>query len=86
VDTVRSTRVWSWVALSVGLIYFFLPLIGTIEFSLRKRRGEYSLDAYRWVFEDPRFRETFTYCVVMALCTVVVGVLSGVPTASWVRL
>jgi putative spermidine/putrescine transport system permease protein len=86
VDAVRSTRIWSWIALSVGLIYFFLPLIGTIEFSLRKRRGEYSFDAYRWVFEDPRFRETFTYSIVMALCTIVFGVLIVVPTAYWVRL
>lgn len=81
-----KTRVWSWVALGVGFFYFALPLIGTVEFSLRKRRGEYSLDAYRWVFEDPRFRETFTYSVVLALFTIVVGVLIVVPTAYWVRL
>ncbi|XDB00037.1 ABC transporter permease [Sulfitobacter sp. LCG007] len=81
-----KTRIWSWIALAIGFLYFALPLIGTIEFSLRKRRGEYSLDAYRWVFEDPRFRETFTYSVVMAICTILVGVLIVVPTAYWVRL
>ncbi len=79
-------KVWSWGALAIGFIYFALPLIGTIEFSLRKRRGEYSFDAYRSVFEDPRFRETFSYSVVMALCTIVVGILIVVPTAYWVRL
>jgi len=82
----KTPRIWSWIALTLGLLYFFLPLIGTIEFSLRKRRGEYSLDAYRWVFEDPKFRETFSYSVVMALFTIVVGVLIVVPTAYWVRL
>ncbi len=30
-----------------------MPLIGTFEFSLRMRRGEYSFDAYRSVFADP---------------------------------
>jgi putative spermidine/putrescine transport system permease protein len=80
------TRVWSWLALAVGMIYFALPLIGTVEFSLRKRRGEYSLDAYREVLADPRFQETFSYSVMMALVTIAFGVLLVVPTAYWVRL
>jgi putative spermidine/putrescine transport system permease protein len=80
------TRVWSWLALGLGVIYFALPLIGTLEFSLRKRRGEYSLDAYREVLADPRFQETFGYSVMMALVTIVFGVLLVVPTAYWVRL
>ena len=79
-------RVWSWAALVVGGLYFLLPLIGTIEFSLRMRRGEYSLDAYRSVLSDPNFRATFSYSVVMALLTIVLGVLIVVPTAYWVRL
>ncbi|MFD1912114.1 ABC transporter permease [Halodurantibacterium flavum] len=82
----NAQRIAAWIALAFGLIYFFLPLIGTIEFSLRMRRGEYSLDAYRVVLGDPRFQQTFTYSVVMALCTIVVGVLLVVPTAYWVRL
>jgi putative spermidine/putrescine transport system permease protein len=79
-------RLWSWVALGFGVIYFLLPLIGTLEFSLRKRRDAYSFDAYRAVLEDPRFRETFSYSVVMALFTIVAGILIVVPTAYWVRL
>lgn len=79
-------RVWSWAAIAFGTIYFLLPLIGTLEFSLRMRRGEYSLDAYRSVLADPNFRATFGYSVVMALLTIVLGVLIVVPTAYWVRL
>ncbi len=79
-------RVWSWAALIVGSLYFLLPLIGTVEFSLRMRRGEYSLDAYRSVLADPNFRATFSYSVVMALLTIALGVLIVVPTAYWVRL
>ena len=81
-----KVKIWSWAVFLIGLLYFALPLIGTLEFSLRKRRGEYSLDAYRWVFEDPNFRATFGYSVIMALLTIVVGVLIVVPTAYWVRL
>ncbi|AMY69304.1 ABC transporter permease [Frigidibacter mobilis] len=79
-------RLWAWVALGVGLLYFFLPLLGMTEFSLKMRRGEYSFDAYAKVLADPRFQETFSYSVMMALFTIVFGVLLVVPTAYWVRL
>jgi putative spermidine/putrescine transport system permease protein len=82
----RGNRFWAWLALAVGMIYFFLPLIATVEFSLRMRRGVYSLDAYRVVLADPKFHATFGYSVVMALVTILTGVLIVVPTAYWVRL
>ena len=50
------------------------------------RRGEYSLDAYRSVLGDPAFQTTFAYSIVMALVTIVFGILLVVPTAFWVRL
>ncbi|MGN7293320.1 ABC transporter permease [Rhizobium sp. SAFR-030] len=79
-------RLWAWLALSVGVLYFILPLIGMTNFSLKMRRGEYSFDAYARVFADDRFRETFSYSVTMALLTIAFGVLLVVPTAYWVRL
>lgn len=79
-------RFWSWAAIIFGGLYFLLPLIGTIEFSLRMRRGEYTLGAYRSVLNDAAFRQTFSYSVIMALATIVLGVLIVVPTAYWVRL
>lgn len=84
--SLASPKLWSWIAFVVGLLYFFLPLIGMFEFSLRARRGEYSFDAYRNVLGDPQFVATFSYSVVMALCTIVLGVLIVAPTAFWVRL
>ena len=81
-----GTRIWAWIAFVIGVLYFFLPLIGTLEFSLRMRRGVYSFDAYRAVLADPRFQATFLYSTVLALLTIVVGVLLVVPTAYWVRL
>jgi len=83
---VKPPRIWAWLALAFGLIYFFLPLIGTLEFSLRMRRGEYSFDAYRVVLADPQFRATFSYSVILACLTILVGVIIVVPTAYWVRL
>ena len=79
-------KFWAWGALIVGLLYFILPLLGMTNFSLKMRRGVYSFDAYAVVLGDPRFQETFTYSVVMALFTIAFGVLLVVPTAYWVRL
>jgi putative spermidine/putrescine transport system permease protein len=80
------TRVFAWAALLLGCLYFLLPLIGMTEFSLKMRRGEYSFDAYRKVFEDPTFWATFGYSLTLAAATIVVGVFLVVPTAYWVRL
>jgi len=82
----KAARIWSWIAVGLAVLYFFVPLIGTFEFSLRARRGVYSFDAYRNVLGDPQFVDTFTYSVLMALFTIVLGVLIVAPTAFWVRL
>ena len=79
-------KFFAWAALIFGLLYFALPLIGMTNFSLKMRRGVWSFDAYDKVFADPRFVETFSYSVIMALATIVFGVLLVVPTAYWVRL
>ena len=79
-------RLFSWIALLFGVGYFLLPLIGMTEFSLKMRRGVYSLDAYAVVLRDPQFQQTFSYSVLMALATIVFGVFLVVPTAYWVRL
>jgi putative spermidine/putrescine transport system permease protein len=79
-------RTLAWAVFIFGCLYFLLPLVGMAEFSLKMRRGEYSLDAYRVVFADARFWATFGYSLKLALATIVFGVLLVVPTAYWVRL
>ncbi|TGD65614.1 ABC transporter permease [Tabrizicola sp. WMC-M-20] len=80
------SRIFAWGALLTGITFFLLPLYGMTEFSLRMRRGVYSLDAYRAVLADPQFQATFGYSVIMALFTIAFGILLVVPTAYWVRL
>lgn len=82
----KGSRLWAWIALAAGFLYFALPLLGTFEFSMKMRRGVYSFDAYWVVLSDPRFQATFGFSVIMALATIVVGVILVVPTAYWVRL
>jgi len=76
----------SWLLLLFGAVYFLIPLLGTLEFSLRYLRGRYSLVAYQIVLSDPRFGATVTYSSMLALATIVVGVVLVLPTAYWVQL
>ncbi|MCA0057371.1 MULTISPECIES: ABC transporter permease [unclassified Mesorhizobium] len=82
----KSGRFWAWMVFILGAAYFFIPLIATVEFSMRMRRGAYSFDAYRIVLGDARFQATFLYSVVAAIFTIILGVLIVVPAAYWIRL
>lgn len=82
----KRNTFWSWLIILLGVLYFFVPLVGTLEFSLRIVKGAYTLGAYQNVLNDPKFQQTFTYSLVMALATIVFGVLLLVPTAFWIQL
>ena len=79
-------RFGAWAAVLIGAVYFLVPLIGTVEFSMRMRRGTYSFDAYASVFSDTQFHQTFSFSMMMALMTIIFGMALVVPTAYWVRL
>ncbi|AZO73921.1 MAG: ABC transporter permease [Mesorhizobium sp.] len=82
----KTGRFWAWVVFILGAAYFFVPLIATVEFSMRMRRGAYSFDAYQIVLGDARFQATFMYSVIAAIFTIILGVLVVVPAAYWIRL
>ncbi len=82
----KTNRLGAWLAIALATLYFLVPLIGTFEFSLRYRRGEYSFDAYKIVLADPRFQASFAYSAALALASIVIGVLLVVPTAYWIQL
>lgn len=82
----RRGSLWAWLWISLGIIYFFLPLVGTFMFSLRARKDTLSFLAYENVFKDPKFWETFSFSALMAVFTIIVSLLLIVPTAYWVQL
>ncbi len=82
----KFDRFWAWLVFAFGAVYFLGPLIATIDFSLRIRRGTYSLDAYRNVFLQPEFQQTLTFSLVVGLAAIIVGLLIVVPAAYFVRL
>ena len=73
----------SWVIFILGFLYFFLPLLATLEFSLRP--VPFGL-AYTNVVGDPQFFGTLLYSLVVGLITISASLLLLVPTAYWVRL
>ncbi len=68
------------------MLYFFIPLVSTFEFSLRMIKGRYTFEAYRVAFQDPRFYPVFGYSLLWAVVTIVISLLLVVPTAYWVQL
>jgi putative spermidine/putrescine transport system permease protein len=82
----RRIPVWSWVWFLIGTLYFILPLYATLDFSLGMKRDAISLLAYQKAFQDPQFIKTFTYSNVLALATILAGIILFVPTAYWIRL
>lgn len=85
---------WAWIAVLLLAVFFVLPLLATLEFSLRAAvkdpvTGEFikpSLQAYTLVFGDQKFIDALLYSFRLALITIVVSLLLLVPTAFWVRL
>ena len=82
----KKINLWAWFWILLGALYLLVPLYGTLDFSLREKRGVLSLAAYKWVLTDPRFVASFTYSALIALATIVVGLLLIVLTAYWVHL
>lgn len=81
----KKINIWAWFIFLLGILYFFLPLFATLEFSLRMIKGQYTFEAYRVAFSDPAFFVNFGYSVLWSTLTIVVSLLLVVPTAYWVH-
>jgi putative spermidine/putrescine transport system permease protein len=82
----RRGSFWAWLWVSLGALYFILPLVGTFIFSLRAKKDTLSFAAYDNVFNDSQFWETFGFSTLMALLTIIASLLLVVPTVYWVHL
>lgn len=82
----KRSSFWSWLWISLGILYFFLPLIATLNFSLRIKKDILSLQAYQNVLTDPGFLKSFGFSAEMAFLTILISIVLVVPTAYWVHL
>ena len=74
---------WAWLVFLIGATYFIVPLISTLEFSLRPNPKSY---AYVNVLQDSRFFAGLLYSFIIGIITIVLSLAIIVPTAYWVRL
>lgn len=81
----KKNNIWAWIIFIIGLIYFFLPLFATFEFSLRMIKDTYTFEAYKVAFSDPKFYQNFGYSLLWATITLIISTLLVVPTAYWVH-
>jgi putative spermidine/putrescine transport system permease protein len=78
----RNSIAW-WMVFLLGIVYFFLPLYATLDFSLKAKPA---FAAYTNTFNDPLFFSSLFYSFVVGLVTIVASVALIVPTAYWVQL
>jgi putative spermidine/putrescine transport system permease protein len=82
----KHVNLWGLFWAALAFLYFFLPMYGTLDFSLRMQKGVLSLRAYQTVLADPQFLASFRYSAIMGVLTVVISVLLFVPTVYWIYL
>jgi len=81
----RRVNIFAWIIFILGILYFFLPLFSTLEFSLRMIKGRYTLEAFRVAFQDPLFYRNFGFSLMWAVLTIFFSLALVVPTAYWVH-
>jgi putative spermidine/putrescine transport system permease protein len=84
----KSSRLtpWNIFWLVFAVLYFFVPLYGTAEFSLETSPGRYGFTHYLEILQDPNFKSSFILSLKLALATITIGLVLMVPTAYWVNL
>jgi putative spermidine/putrescine transport system permease protein len=74
--------------LLLGAAYFFIPLLATFLFSLRKLQTGHccTVASYTWVIHNGEFWHSLKLSVELALETIAVSLALFVPTVYWVHL
>ena len=79
-----SAYVW----LLLGALYFFVPLVATLLFSLKSNTtGKCcTLANYGTILHDPAFWQNLKVSFILALETIAISLVLLVPTVYWVHL
>jgi putative spermidine/putrescine transport system permease protein len=74
------------VILALAALYFLLPMVASLEFSLRGRNGSYSLDSYRAITSMPGFGDALWTSAKLGFMAVLITLGLLVPTMTLVHL
>jgi putative spermidine/putrescine transport system permease protein len=77
---------WNIFWLLFAVLYFFVPLWGTVEFSLETGSGKYGFDAYRSVLQDPSLKDSFILSLKLLFATITLSTALMIPTVYWLNL
>lgn len=85
---VRSIRsgLWRWAVLALAAVYFLVPMVASLEFSLRGKGGHYSLASYTGIFSQPGFGAALWTSVKLGVMAVLLMLVLLVPTLTLVHL
>ena len=72
-DALAHGYVWAWLAV------FALPFLATLTYSLRTPSGEWTFEAYQYVFGS--FRENLLLSVQTTVLTIIINLLISIPAA-----
>ncbi|MCK9893650.1 ABC transporter permease [Frankia sp. AgB32] len=77
---------WRWAVFTVAAVYFLVPLIAALEFSVRGRNGHRTLGAYGKILSEPGFGSSLWTSVKLGLMAVGITLALLVPTMTLVHL
>lgn len=78
----RGSIAW-WLVFVLGVLYFFVPLVATLDFSLK---AQPAFAAYSNSLKDPKFLTSLLYSLIVGVLTITASLALIVPTAYWVHL
>ena len=78
----RGSIAW-WLVFALTVLYFFLPLVATLDFSLK---AQPAFAAYTNSLKDPKFLTSLLYSLIVGILTITASLALIVPTAYWVHL
>jgi len=81
----KRVNIFAWIVFIIGITYFFLPLVSTLEFSMRMVKGRYTFQAFIVAFQDPEFYINFGYSLFWGVLTIFFSLILVVPTVYWVH-
>jgi putative spermidine/putrescine transport system permease protein len=77
---------WRWVIFLLAAVFFLMPMIASLEFSLRGAHGGYDVSSYRQIPKMPGFGSSLWLSIKLALMTVGITLALLVPTMTLVHL
>ncbi|CAO5229786.1 ABC transporter permease [Frankia sp. AgKG'84/4] len=77
---------WRWTIFAIAAVYFLVPLIAALEFSLRGRDGHRTIGAYGKILSEPEFGSALWSSVKLGLMAVAITLALLVPTMTLVHL